>query len=195
MKRISLITFISLIAFFYLFSPKNAEAHILKTDGNIGAVLHIDPEDDPIAGSQAGFFFEFKDKQNKFTPQNCDCTFSIAENGKEIFSQPLFQNSANPSLDSASLFFTFSEKNVYQVKVVGKPNNPDVFQPFTLTYDVRVARETPNSASNSNQNQNSLSQTTSSNWFSTHIPHIIGGAIVGLFLIFALVKQLSKPKT
>ncbi len=172
----------------FFLSPLPAYAHILKTDGNIGAVLHIDPDDDPFVGQQASFFFEFKDKQNKFTPQNCDCTFSITEDGKEIFSQPLFQNNSSPSLDNASVFFTFPEKNVYQVKVTGKPNPADAFQKFTLTYDVRVARTTNSSTTTQG------TQATNTNWFSTHIPHVIGGIIIGLFLIAALVKQFLKPK-
>ncbi len=124
---------------FFLFSTK-ISAHILQIDDNIGAVMHTDPNDDPIAGQPTGFFFAFKDKQNKFQPVNCDCTFAISENGKEIFSQPLFQNNQNPSLDNASVFYTFPERAVYQVKIIGKPLQENGFQPFTLTYNVRVER-------------------------------------------------------
>lgn len=168
--------------------PSPVSAHVLKSDGNIGAVLHIDPDDDPIVGSPAGFFFEFKDKQNRFTPQNCDCTFSVTEDGKQLFSRPLFQNSQNPSLENSSVFFTFPERNVYQVKVSGTPNTPGAFQSFTLTYDVRVAREAPNQSANPSQTAGQPAPS----WISTHIPHLIGGAIVGIFLILALIKQLTK---
>ncbi len=154
-------------------------AHVLKTDGTIGAVLHVDPEDDPIAGAQSGFFFEFKDKEGKFAPQNCDCTFSIIEDGKQIFSQPLFQNNPSPSLTSASIFFTFPEKNVYQVKVVGKSNTPGSFQHFTLLYDIRVARESDN-------------QPTTQNWILTHIPLFIGAIIVVLLITTFVIKERRK---
>lgn len=167
-------------------SISSVSAHALKTDGNIGAILHIDPDDDPIAGSQSGFLFEFKDKQNKFTPQNCDCTFSIIEDGKEIYVQPLFQNNQNPSLDSASVFFTFPERNVYQIKVAGKPTPSDAFQPFSLVWDVRVARAAPNIATNSSP--------VNQSWFLVHLPHLTGGLIVVIFLILALIKQLCKSK-
>src|SRR5438045_57931 len=105
MEKTKLFVIFFLFTFVFWLNPHIVSAHVLKTDGNIGAVLHIDPDDDPIAGSQASFFFEFKDIQGKFQSQNCDCTFSIAEDGKEIFSQPLFQNNSNPSLTSASVFF------------------------------------------------------------------------------------------
>ncbi len=162
-------------------------AHLLKTDGSIGAVLHIDPDDDPVAGQQAGFFFEFKDKQNKFTPRNCDCTFSITEDGKEIFSQALFANNANPSLDNASLFFTFPERNVYQVKVSGKPNSPNAFQAFTLVYDIRVAKGT-------NQSSSPIQSAGSNNWLSIHFAHLIAAIIIAVFFVFSMIWQKLKPK-
>ena len=147
MKK-SLITLFITINFLLL-PISTAFAHVLQTDGSIGAVLHIDPEDDPIVGQTAGFFFEFKDKQNKFKPENCDCTFSIIEANKEIYSQPLFQNNTDPSLGSASLFFIFPQKDVYQIKVMGKPLSTQAFQPFTLKYAIRVARDKPTTAQNS----------------------------------------------
>lgn len=176
--------FLLIIVGLLLKYPGLVSAHILKTDGYIGAVLHIDPDDDPIVNKQTGFFFEFKDKQNKFTPQNCNCTFSISEDNKEIFSQPLFQNSTSPSLDSASLFFTFPEKNVYQLKVTGQPNTPDAFQKFTLVYDIRVAREDSTPQQTVANSSGGLTD-----WIKSHVIHLVGGFLVLGFLIFVLVKQ------
>ena len=147
-------------------------AHVLKTDGSIGAILHIDPEDDPIASQQAGFFFEFKDKQNKFKLDNCTCTFSITEDGKQIFTNPLSQD---------NIFFTFPERNIYQVKVVGKPKIASSFQPFTLTYDVRVDRTSANQPSSQTNN--------SANWFTRYLPHLIFGIAAVGFLIVTTIKK------
>src|SRR5437773_8843060 len=99
MKNLKLLnTFYFLLVFlpfFFLLFPSVVNAHFLKIDGSIGAVLHVDPDDDPIAGEQASFFLSFKDKQHKFSPQNCTCTFSIQEQNQTIYSQPLFQNNSN----------------------------------------------------------------------------------------------------
>ncbi len=122
--------------------PAKAFAHVLKTDGSIGAVMHTDPDDDPIAGEQTGIFFEFKDKQNKFTPAACDCTLSILQSDKEIYSQPVFQNNPQPTLDNAAAFFTFPQRDTYQVKVTGIPLSSGAFQAFTLIYDVQVTKMT-----------------------------------------------------
>jgi len=164
------------------FFVKTVDAHVLKIDNHIGAILHVDPDDDPIAGQQSAFFFEFKDTQNKFTPAACDCTFFVIENGKDIYSQPLFQNNNNPSLENASVFYTFPQKDVYQVKVVGKPDTQNAFQPFTLTYDIRVDRIDDTS---------SLTQKT--NFFRNHMIQFIGGGIVVIiFLLYKIVKYKGK---
>ncbi len=160
------------------------QAHFLVTDKNIGAVLHVDPSDEPIAKAPSSFFFEFKDKENKFKPESCDCMFSIIEGEKEIFSQTLFQNSTNPSLTSASIFYTFAQKDVYTVKVVGKPNTPGAFQSFTLVWNFRVDQEAQGAQVESTQN--------SSNFIGTHSIHIV--AITG-FVILIVMHFISKKFT
>jgi hypothetical protein len=164
--------------------PDIVEAHILQTDTSIGAVLHVDPEDDPIVGQPASFFFEFKDKTNKFTPDACTCTVSIVEQGKEMYTQSLFQNSTAPNLTTASFSFTFPQKDVYQLKVNGMPTNPGTFQPFTLVYDLRVSREeTAVSA---------LANDTLTGWILNHIIHIVViSVLVALTVIVLFKKQRS----
>lgn len=169
-----LIYLISLEVVLFLCVPR-VDAHILATNGHIGAVLHIDPNDEPIAGSQASFFFEFKDKENKFKAENCDCTFEINENGKNVYSQPLFQNNSKPSLTNASVFYTFPQKDVYEVKIIGKPITPNAFQLFTLTWDFRVDQEATGQ---------SVSPQSSTNFLTTHLVHFIA---IGIFLIFFIV--------
>ena len=160
--------------------PGAVYAHVLQTDGSIGAIMHVDPDDEPIVNQQSAFFFEFKDLQNKFEPKNCDCNFYISENNQLIYSQPLFQNNSSPSLENASVFYTFNKKDVYQVKVTGQPLVPGQFQNFTLTYNVRVDRESNTPSPNAN----------SPSWISIHLIHIIGVGIILLFFLVALLKQV-----
>ena len=106
-KSMKIFFLLLVIVFISLKSVSPVYAHFLATDRNIGAILHVDPNDQPVAGSQASFFFQFLDKQNKFDPQHCDCTFEINENGKTVYSQSLFKSNSNPSLSNASAFYTF----------------------------------------------------------------------------------------
>ncbi len=147
----------------------------------------LPPEDDPIAGEQSDFYFEFKDKENKFKPVDCDCTISILQSGKEIFSQQLFSNNTNPSLSNASLSFTFPQRDVYKVRIVGKPNSPGAFNDFTLEYDLRVERISENLQTAAEQT--APAQPEINNWVLTHIFHISVGFLAVALLIWVVIKK------
>lgn len=166
-------------------SAAPASAHFLATDKNIGAVLHVDPSDSPVAGEQTSFFFEFKDKDNKFDPQKCDCSFEILENGKTVYLQSLYQNVQNPTLSNAAVFHTFEKIGAYEIKVSGKPNSENAFKTFNLIWNLRVDR---------NEQNGSVNTRTVKSFFSFHFLHLI---IIGLgFVIFILLlKKDSKKST
>lgn len=176
MKKITI--FLTTFYVLLVTSSIQASAHVLIVDGSVGAVMHIDPDDSPVAKQQSAFFFEFKDTQNKFQPKNCDCEFSIVENGSTIYSQPLFETSVNPSLNNASVFYTFPQEDVYQVKVVGKPNTPNSFQQFTLIYNVRVDQIADTITSTSSQ---------TNNFWGEHLVYFLGLGfiIIGLLMYIA----------
>jgi hypothetical protein len=113
--------------------PASASAHVLKTDGSIGAVLHIDPEDNPSVGEPASFFFEFKDRQGKFLLDKCDCTVAILRDGTTVFSTKLGS--------SPIVSYTFPEQGEYVIEAAGMPRIEGDFQPFTLRYGLQVDKE------------------------------------------------------
>ena len=152
------------------------EAHVLQTDGSIGTVLHIEPDDDPIAGQNTSFFFELKDKQGKFSFDTCDCTFEVQEAGKTLITQKITDPYTN---------FTFPQKDIYQVMLSGKPQAGTSFQDFHLKYDIRVARD---------QSQ-SESGTIPTSSFTQKITPILGLVIIGLFVIIGLLYKRFAHKT
>lgn len=182
-----LLSLLTVIVFFIPLS--GVSAHVLESSGSVGAVMHISPDDDPVAGSRSDFFFEFKDKKNKFDPKNCNCTVAIIENGKEIFNESLFSNSESPSLDNASFSFTFPQRDVYEVRVIGKPSVGNSFDSFTLTYNIRVERVSANLG-----NDGSAAQDSSSNWVTSHIPHIVGG-VLSLVILALVIKKKSSQRS
>ncbi len=137
MKRIGI--FLTCLLFCFGLSLP-VSAHVLQIDRSIGAVLHVDPEDDPIAGSTSSFFLEFKDKQGQFSLPQCSCVATISQHGKEIFTQ---------HLTSSAFSFTFPGKDVYPLDITGAPTVPNAFQSFHLHYDIRVAREATTAPSTS----------------------------------------------
>jgi len=132
--------------------------------------LHIDPQDDPVAGQPAYFFFEFKDTTQKFNLSDCACTFSALQAGKTLSSEPLVQNSA---------VFVFPRPDIYQVKVTGV----DSSRPFSLTYDIRVSRQAPTALS------------APSNWFGIHFAHLISAFVLAGLVGAMIIREriLTKP--
>lgn len=167
----------------YLILPVNVLAHVLESSGSVGAVMHVSPDDDPIAGQQSDFYFEFKDKEDKFKPEDCNCIISISDSsGKEISNQPLFSGSNDVNSRSASFSFTFPQKDVYEIHISGKSNSGQ-FSEFNLEYELRVERDLTSSALDASATRQKP------NWVMAHLPHLIGGIVVLGFLLFALWKQ------
>jgi hypothetical protein len=180
------IIFITLIAYCLLLIAPAAEAHVLMTDKSIGAVVHISPDDDPIAGEPANFFFDFKDKDNKFDPKSCECIYQIKQGDTVIAQGDLFSAGADPSLENASFSVTFPEVGVYTLTLTGNPQNPGQFSDFVLTDSIRVERSSADT-------RQPLSQST--NFFTGHWIHfVVFGAGGIIFLILLLFKTKKSPE-
>ena len=113
-------------------APVNA--HVLAADGDIGAVLHINPDDSPVSGSPTNYILSFSDTTNKFKLSECDCRVSVLENGKSLSSKSL---AATSDLTSSNTF-TFPKSDVYTLEITGKPKPHYGFQSFKIDYTVRV---------------------------------------------------------
>lgn len=133
--------FLALLIFSPCLFVTPIKAHILKTDGSIGVTLHINPDDDPIINEEATFYFEIKDKENKFKPENCTCTVTISNREKVIAIEPLFKSSSSNAINSPAFSFIFPKKDIYTVLLEGKPKEMNSFQDFNLKFNFRVERE------------------------------------------------------
>ncbi len=117
-----------------LMAPAGASAHVLKIDGNIGAVLHIKPDDAAVSGQPTTYTLEFDDASGHFRLSDCTCTIRIQAAGKQV-TRTLRVTSQATAQDT----YTFPQPAVYTLQVHGQPTHGNSFQPFTLNYEVRVA--------------------------------------------------------
>lgn len=154
--------------------PVSASAHVLESQGSIGAVLHVDPDDDPVAGERSGIFFEFKDKTNRFKPQDCDCRLKILQAGRAIYDQPFTQLSGGE--------FTFPTRDTYIIKAVGAPKTADAFDSFELSYDIRVERGADQAAAPATENKNKNIQ----------LAALGGGVAIIVFALAAVRYKITK---
>lgn len=174
MKFRKLLT-LSLLCFMFFFTAQAVSAHILQTDHTIGAVMHIDPEDDPILNEPATFYFDFKDTAGKFTPAHCLCQLDIIQDGQSIQQLSLLTSAGSTSSMSGS--YIFSQPAVYTIRIKGESENND-FSPFTLDYEIRVSRTAEHVATH------------------TEIPWrtIVIVATALLFIILVLTDRFYDPK-
>lgn len=178
-----ILLFISVFSIQYSVFTNPVLAHILLTDKSIGAVVHVTPEDDPIVGQPSDFFFDLKDKENKFDPVQCECTYEVKQDETILASGNLFAANTTPSLENASFNFTFPEKGLYILTLYGKPLTPGTFSEFTLSDTIRVER----TATLSVTETSSGSQFFTSHWI--HFAVFGAGLAVFLFLLFFKVKR------
>jgi hypothetical protein len=142
---------LSILIVIFLFVATPTSAHILKTNGNIGVLLHLTPDDDPFVGEAASFYFEIKERENRFKTSDCICKVRILKGESEIFSSDLYLASSENNINSSLFSYTFKEKAIYTVIVTGQPAVENAFQPFQVEYDLRISRDRQNSDfSNSN---------------------------------------------
>ena len=144
-----------IIIFTILLFTSIIHAHVLDANGNVGAVMHIDSDDDPIAGQPAIFYFEFKDKTNKLDFSKCSCKLAISNTDNEVlYRDNLPLNSNNANLSTPSFEFVFPKRDVYNLTITGDPINNALFTHFQLSYDIRVSRENFNNAAPIVKNNN-----------------------------------------
>lgn len=117
-------------------APQAALAHELKVDGSMKAVLHTDPDDNPVAGRPMKYILFFNGSP-AFDLEHCDCTLRILKDSMQLATTPLQATTATTSEGS----FTFTQPGAYTFDVTGSPKTASLFPSFHLDYDVNVISE------------------------------------------------------
>ncbi|MEK7585580.1 MAG: YcnI family protein [Patescibacteria group bacterium] len=117
-----------------------ASAHIMLQDQSIFVLLHAEPGDDPIIGEPATLYFSVTDKNKQFNSTDCDCRLSISLKKRSIYEGEIGANKI-PNSRVLQTTFTFPRAGIYEVVLTGQPKTALAFQPFKLTYNFRVSRE------------------------------------------------------
>ena len=119
----------------YALVPKAAYAHVLIRDSNtgVGAILHITPDDDPVAGQKAQLFFDIQDKNADFrVPYSAYQLLVTNEGGLQTPIQ--IQNTDNTLVAD----YTFPNRGAYKLKLTsGGYLKADKVQ---IDYSLRISR-------------------------------------------------------
>jgi hypothetical protein len=136
-KKLGIIlTLGSLLAFSH---APTANAHILRTDGDFRAEIHIPPYDHPLSGEPTTYLITFEATPEGFSVAECTCTVDIVRQGKIIATKPL----AMPVDEISKNVFTFPEAGEYSVHVSGQPKQAGKFSNFMLNYPARLKQGKP----------------------------------------------------
>ncbi|TAE59219.1 MAG: hypothetical protein EAZ76_17320 [Nostocales cyanobacterium] len=192
--------FLSLI--FFNFIP-TVSAHTVKISGDVGATIHIEPNDNPRAGEPADAWFALTRKGGQVLPlKECDCQLAVYAEphapGEPALLEPTLKPIQAERYEGIpGAVINFPKPGIYELQLSGKPNNiGETFRPFVLKFQVTVAAgkslatsETLNNVADINQTQNSQNQ----NFLSPIIIVVI--LIISMLTIGFLVKFLKKGDT
>jgi hypothetical protein len=116
--------------------PVSAKAHVLIADTGrqTGAVLHVTPDDDPIAGKPSDLFFELD--ASKISSTTHALTLSAANSTGAQTSIP-----AHARGNTVSAAYTFPSQGVYTISLAAEPLQPGE-QRYEFSHTQRISRGT-----------------------------------------------------
>lgn len=106
-------------------------AHTTFENANMTVLMHVSPDDNPIAKIPTNIFFYFTDSRKIFNLSDCDCLLVVSLGNQKILSE---------KMQSSSATVTLPRKAVYQVEIFAKSKTKK-FADFLVHYDLRVERE------------------------------------------------------
>jgi hypothetical protein len=128
-----------------LFTALPMYAHEVEISGEVGATLHIEPNDQAKAGEPTQVWFALTAKGGRVIPlSECNCKLEVHSEPHKEGSPPLLapvlkgivaeQYQGIPSAE-----VTFPKVGEYELELSGSPKTNAKFSPFSLSYKVVVA--------------------------------------------------------
>lgn len=142
MNAIAKYIFTSIVVLNTLIQIEPVIAHTVKTDANVGATFHIEPNHNPRAGENSQAWFALTLAGGKLIPlKKCNCQLQVYRQGETtpILQPELISITAENYQDLPAADLIFPQPGIYTLVLTGNPNSDLKFQPFKLTYDVTVS--------------------------------------------------------
>ncbi|WP_017326879.1 hypothetical protein [Synechococcus sp. PCC 7336] len=130
------------LAILLAFSP--AAAHQVEVAEDVGATLHVEPNDAPRARDSNRIWFALTRRGGRVLPlSECDCTLWIYQHpyraGDAAIATPDLQPiDAEGYTGIPSAQVAFPQAGAYRLVLAGKPKGTVDFQPFELNFDITV---------------------------------------------------------
>jgi len=127
-------------------NPSPATAHLVEVSGDVGGMIHIEPNDTPRAGEQSLTWFALTRRGGRVIPlASCNCRVAVYaqphRSGNSPVTQPsLFAVSAEGYDGIPGANITFPRAGSYEIVLSGRPVVSGDFAPFELRFSITVAR-------------------------------------------------------
>jgi hypothetical protein len=125
------------------------KAHTVKVSNDIGATIHIEPNDRARAGEVALTWFALTEKGGKIVPlRDCNCRLTIyaqphTPGEPALLEPPLKPMNVERYEGIPGAEITFPKPGVYELQLTGKSRTGENWQPFELKFEVIVATGKP----------------------------------------------------
>jgi hypothetical protein len=124
---------------------RSAEAHQVQVSGDVGGTAHIEPNDNPRAGTPSLAWFAVTRPGGELIPlEACNCQLAVYARPVQPGDAPVQQPALKPvsaegyaGVPGAEI--TFPQVGAYELVLQGQPKTPDQFQPFELRFEITVA--------------------------------------------------------
>jgi hypothetical protein len=122
--------------------PLPAWGHKVKTDAQVGATIHFEPDDRPKSLEPTKVWFALTKKGGTAIPlKDCQCQLQIKQlPGNQKIATPQLQAiNAEKYQDIPSTTVIFPQPGAYSLELTGQSVKPGDFQPFKLEFEATVA--------------------------------------------------------
>jgi hypothetical protein len=126
-------------------NASSALAHEISRakDGNIGGLLHIEPDDAPMVGKANAFYFEVNQKGGKpILMSQCACTLSVYAGNLRAGAKPLSTPKLSQAKGELQGSLNFAAPGAYTLVLAGTPKPGAAFKAFKLIWTVQVGTGT-----------------------------------------------------
>ncbi|MDB9526821.1 hypothetical protein PN498_12545 [Oscillatoria sp. CS-180] len=116
-------------------------AHEVQIQDDVGATLHIEPNDIPLAGTPTDVWFALTKAGGTLIPlADCECRLTLYDSDQTVVESPdLTPVSAEGLTNIPGAKVTFPDVGAYELVLSGAPQGTTEFSPFELRYEVTVA--------------------------------------------------------
>lgn len=124
-------------------------AHDVQVAKDVGATLHIEPNDTALAGTPTEVWFALTKAGGTVIPlAACDCSLTLYHRDDTALANPnLTPVSAEGFNGIPGATVTFPEVGAYELVLEGEPKDDAQFTPFQLSFEITVAGNASSAAS------------------------------------------------